>query len=1015
MSKLRKILIGCLSVCCAVLSVGAISACGGAPDYKEGTSSDNGKYDKNNPNGDLPFYYPVGTNPADYEDPSNIYIVHTTSLGGLAVNGVKITVSKDGITIVEGRSANGAIKFGLPEGEYDLSYSDLPKGYEIDSEATLFSLGEEHEVTTAFASAVIPSAVPAGHFYDLGEVMYDFSITDSAGDTYVLSNILEKKRLVVLNFWYTTCTYCLEEFPALNEAYNAYIDDVEIIAIAPTSQDSANSVKNFKSSWNYSETTDAGTVKKKLDFPMAIDSINILSHFNISGYPTSVFIDRYGVIAYAEPQAQTSPNVWRENFARFTADDYKQSSNMGSLGGGDLSATESVPPPADIAPLPSDTAMTDALLASSMIHGENAYGDLPLHFRGPDPSVEEEAKDAARNWPFHIGQDDGLYIHPSNIGEGTNNTFSILYTSVVLEANQTLSVEVKLKTESKNDVLYIYMNRSSDNYYSGSGNSGGWKEVTLYSATRHMEMELIIMYVKSTTVIEENEFVGLRNLKVETIDENTDEALDIRTEAATKIGGVMTYKSIYMGDDGFYHVYVKDNQKLASDPILMVDILNETLWSDIHIPTYSLISYDGVSRIKSAYNICYWLYNKSVESDQDDENYNNNLIFGNMGEANSKAIIDSFYIQSNSISLVPVSAKVRAALEKFVEIAATHADLRDYYTEGCNENTWLELCSYYRMTGKGNHTADDHICLGTTNPGAGKIPEYAIPIYEGIYSITSTDYTMKNRLGGLFYKFTAEKAGVYKFESLYEYKEGDPLDPKIIIWGSMDDDPFKGDRPIAEADETMSADRMKSKTTNFKLFIYLEKGQTVYPQLTTSMSDYMDLYDIKISYIGETHHELQIATTGEGMWSFYLLEDGSMGDLYYISVPTIFDASEGLYYHRVGDDKGSVMYIDFLMSNFFDNKGNSLKDVIDNGAFDFSESLGLDFTASMLEYYYKATDKNQSDPTYGMIEADKNLVEMLTVFTQIYGDAENSVESGIWKAFAFYWEYYGPEDWVDLT
>ena len=1023
MSKLKKILIGCLCACCAIASLGAIAACGGAPNYKSGTSTDNGEYDKNNPNGDLPFYYPEGTDPSDYEDPSNIYIIHTTSLGGLAINGVKITVSKDNVTIVEGRSANGAIKFGLPEGEYDLGYSDLPNGYFVDSEATLYKLGEKHEVTTAFASAVIHSAVPGGYYYDLGDVAYDFGINDTEGNQIVLSELLKEKKLVVLNFWYTTCTFCLQEFPAINQAYNAYKDDVEIIAIASKSMDTPNSVKNFKNTFTYDDTADSGTVTtKKLDFPMAYDSIQIIDHFNIAGYPTSIFIDRYGVIAYAEPQAQTSPNVWIENFARFTADDYKQSTDMGSLGGGDQSATEAVPPPSDIAPLPSDTALTEALVAPSMLQGANAYGDLPLHFRGPDPDIEEEANAAMHSWPFHIGQDDGLYIRPSNIGDGTNNTLSILYTNVVLEANQTLSVEIKLNTESNNDILYIYMNRSTDNYYSGSGNSGGWKKETLYAASRHTELELLIAYVKNNLVTQEDEFVGLRNLKIETIDENVDAALDIRTEAAEEIGGVMRYKSVYLGDDGFYRVYTKDNQKLASDPLLMVDVLYETLWSDKHLPDFTLVSFDEVKRIKSVYNICYWLFNKSVQSDQDDATYNNNLIFGDMGETNSGSIIDSYYIQSTSISLVPVSVKVRAALEKFVEVAVTQSDLRDYYKGGANENTWLELCSYYRMTGKGSHTADGHTCLGTTNPGEGRILEYAIPLYEGDYSIKSADYTMKNRDGGLFYKFTAEKAGVYKFESLYEYKEGDPLDPKILIWGSVNDDAFKGDKPIAQADETMSADRMKTKTNNFKLFIYLEKDQTVYPQLTTGNTDYMDVYDIRISYIGATHHELQIATTGEGMWTYYVIDDKSdtFGSLYYIAVPTIYDPSDGLYYHRVGDGvnteyrQGSVMYIDFLMSNFIDENGNSLEDYIFSGAFDFSESLGLDFTGEMTQYYYRAIAKDKSDPTYGMIEADKNLVEMLTVFTQIYQDSENTVESGIWKAFAYYWQYYGPEEWVDL-
>ena len=1018
MSKLRKILIVCLSICCAALFCFALVACGD-PDFRapKRTVSDDGSIDKNNPDGDLPFYYPEGSNPSDYEDPNNTYIIRTTSLGGLPIDGVKISVSRDGVTLVEGRSSGGAVKFGLPEGEYDLSYSDLPSGYFEDAESTLYSLDKEHDVTTAFGSAVINSTAPGNFLYDLGDVMYDFRVTDTDGNTVVLSELVASKRLVVINLWYTNCSWCLKEFPAINEAYNMFKDTVEIVALAPSSQgDSPTSVKTFKNKFTYADSSSGETVNRKLDFILAFDSAGVINHFNISGYPTSIFVDRYGVIAFAEPQAQTSPNAWIDNFARFTADDYKQSTDMGNMGDGDQTETSAIPPPKDIAPLPSDTSMTEALLDSSMLGGSNAYANLPLSFRGPDPDVEEEADDAMRNWPFHIGEDsDGLYIHPSNIGEGTNNTFSILYTSVELEADQLLTVEIKLNTEDNNDVLYIYMNRSLDDYYDGSGNTGGWTEVTLYTASRYIKVELIIMYIKNKTVTQENEFVGLRNLKISSINENTSSPIDIRTEAAGRdYSGEMTYKSIYLADDGFYHVYTTEGVQSENDPILMVDVLGETLWSDRHIPGYSLISYDGTKRVKSVYNLCYWLFNKNVESDQDDENFNNNLIFGDMGLAHSNVIIDSYYIQTGSISYVPVSVKVRAALEKFVDVASKQTELRSYYEGANDENTWLELCSYFRMAGHGSHAAEDHTCLATYNNGLGKIIEYAILLHEGTNSVTSTNYTMKNRLGGLFYQFTAPRAGVYRFESLYAYSEGDPVDPKIVIWGTPDDNAFGGARPIMEVDDSLSADRMKTKSINFKMFIYLEANQTIYPQLTTSSSDYPGLYDFEIVYEGETRYELQMATTGEGMWSFYLLDDGSMGNLYYIAVPTIYDNAEDLYYHRVGDEKGSVMYIDFLMPNFYDKNGNSLIDAMERGAFDFSESLGVDLTGEMYSYYHKATSKNPSDPTYGMIEADSNLVEILCIFAQMFGEGDEKVETGIWEAFAYYWEYYGPQSWVDM-
>ena len=43
--------------------------------------------------------------------------------------------------------------------------------------------------------------------------------------------MLEEKDMVLINFWYTTCTYCVAEFPFMEEAYQMYKDQVGIIAV----------------------------------------------------------------------------------------------------------------------------------------------------------------------------------------------------------------------------------------------------------------------------------------------------------------------------------------------------------------------------------------------------------------------------------------------------------------------------------------------------------------------------------------------------------------------------------------------------------------------------------------------------------------------------------------------------------------------------------------------------------------------------------------------------------------
>ena len=38
-------------------------------------------------------------------------------------------------------------------------------------------------------------------------------------------------KITVINFWYTTCTPCVQELPHFNDVYEEYKDYVDIIAI----------------------------------------------------------------------------------------------------------------------------------------------------------------------------------------------------------------------------------------------------------------------------------------------------------------------------------------------------------------------------------------------------------------------------------------------------------------------------------------------------------------------------------------------------------------------------------------------------------------------------------------------------------------------------------------------------------------------------------------------------------------------------------------------------------------
>lgn len=155
------------------------------------------------------------------------------------------------------------------------------------------------------------SAKPSS--YDLGDFMANFTVTDIDGNSYELYELLKTKKAVVLNFWFYNCGYCVLEFPALNAAYNANRDTVEVLAVNDV--DGSGKVNSF--------AADKGLT---LDMPVVhTSSTSAVSNdrFETRGYyPATVIINCYGQIAYVHSGAITSADTWDTLFDYFTSDTY---------------------------------------------------------------------------------------------------------------------------------------------------------------------------------------------------------------------------------------------------------------------------------------------------------------------------------------------------------------------------------------------------------------------------------------------------------------------------------------------------------------------------------------------------------------------------------------------------------------------------------------------------------------------------------------------------------------------
>ena len=152
-----------------------------------------------------------------------------------------------------------------------------------------------------------PGTQSQNGFPGLGGVMPDMTFQTADGRELTLYGLLEEKQLVVLNFWFEDCPWCLKEFPVMELAYQEYREDVEIVALNPS--DGMEAIRAFQQ-------------KRSLSFPMAPCRASTAREAGVSAYPTSIFIDRDGVVCLIHVGAITQADDFRAVFEAFTGDDY---------------------------------------------------------------------------------------------------------------------------------------------------------------------------------------------------------------------------------------------------------------------------------------------------------------------------------------------------------------------------------------------------------------------------------------------------------------------------------------------------------------------------------------------------------------------------------------------------------------------------------------------------------------------------------------------------------------------
>ena len=500
------------------------------------------------------------------------YSVTVKTAGGMIMEGVDVYVYADN-TLADLKqygetNAEGVATFSMEKSsDYAIVVSGAPKGYAVE-ESYAFN-GNTANIT--LTSSLIQGESLSGAVLGLGDIMYDFDIMTPSGEKVVLSELLAEKEMVMLNFWFSTCGPCANEFPYMEEAYQMYQDKVGIIAMDPLEVDDV--VAGYQASMG-------------LTFPMAACPAAWSATFSISGYPTSVVIDRYGMICLIEVGGITSLRPFTSIFETFTADNYEQ-----KLYGSVSELITNVKPTYEM-----DTSENVAAVLNST--------DYPITYRA------EEGESAEYCWPFIETEKNGeICLKASN--QEIEGSYAILYADVELKAGEAVGFDYLASTELASDVMVVIVNNEDIYQISGVEDEETWKRCYPWVAIEDGTYELALCYLKDESGNAGDDTVYIKNMRIVDASAIDTESYIPRYAAVSKDGFEFSYVDVVLNEkDNYYHVGDENGPLLLANLMGYTQFNEEkTIWDLIYDGT---ITVNGHNYYDEMVEFCNYASNSSL-------------------------------------------------------------------------------------------------------------------------------------------------------------------------------------------------------------------------------------------------------------------------------------------------------------------------------------------------------------------------------------------------------------------
>lgn len=849
------------------------------------------------------------------EGVSNQYELSLVTVGGMPLKGVTLSIKSDNDVLAsKNTDKDGLAKIRVPAfGEYDIEVTGLPKGYSLVEES-LKTDSENNEKVIKVVSAPIQDKLPANHKYYMDDIIYDFTVRTSTGETLKLSDILKTKKFVLINFWFSTCGPCRSEFEGLQKAYEKHENDSEVLALSIMSSDSDTVINNYKANYGYKLTLKMGRDEGSL--------FNAFSYYAEGAAPTSIMIDRYGKICNFI-KGSASEAMFKLQFAKYTAEDYVQTVYDPNL----------IETP--------DTSIEKPNV--DMPDSEDIHDKINTGITGTYVAPEGDTY-----WPWVI-TDDG--ISPANLKK--SNSAAVITFKFTINRDSFLTFKYKTNTEdiSGADPLDVYIDGSKAATLDRV-TSNEWK--TFYAFTPRAlsdnseyddaaeEHTLMIMYSKDSSDgwLTGDECVTIKDMTavaLDTIEES--ESVNLLRQAAwgydQENSRLTKYANVVLNEkDGYYHVGTVDG------PLLLANICGETLWSPSSVSSLSSGGYFVTAGYPAG--VTY------ITNGTSDPNFNSYVEYGK-GYA--------WYAQYSYIeNYCPVDEQLQIVLDQMTR-KFCERKLAAYY----DKNTWLELCAYY----------DNYSGAKIDNPIRGLCQKEAIAVTElGKAVHVVVDRVLVPR--GIIHKFDCQETGAYRVYSKigkeYVGKQG----AYVYISGTGKDDDavdnfnlyvtFEAgktyyigvafDLPDSLGELDFFIEKLGVSYDNFT---YASDGTFTF-KIDENGNNVLD-EDGNIVTVINRHNNLH-AKLGSDEYYHQVLPDGSidMGEKSYMYVTV-----SGLGY-----------MLDYSLLDLATGKYRIDTETL---FFDFTDEGGEDYSDYIIKLAESAATDGE---TKGMVKADKKLVEVLT-------------------------------------